>query len=93
VPTIALAKFVCFHSILFNQRKFEFVIYKVLRRTCKLTFLNCLFCYRESLERLKNLPNASWRIDKSNTFSTAGILYTNISRLMENEPHWYVNFT
>ncbi|XP_052810717.1 DNA replication ATP-dependent helicase/nuclease DNA2-like [Mya arenaria] len=42
---------------------------------------------RECVDRLQGLHGAVWRLDKCDNFSTASILYTNVSRLMADDPH------
>lgn len=42
---------------------------------------------RESCDRLLGMKESVFRIDKCDSFSTAGILYTNVSRLMSDDPH------
>lgn len=44
--------------------------------------------FREGADRLSQLKTMVLRIDKCDNFSTAGMFYTNVSRLMADDPHW-----
>ena len=46
------------------------------------------FSFRDGAYRLSRLKEKVLRIDKCNNFSTAGMFYTNVSRLMQDDPHW-----
>lgn len=44
---------------------------------------------RESLQRLTSLKSRLFRLDRYDSYSTSGIFYSNLSRLLNDEPVRY----